>query len=331
MSAPFQEGALVKKGDVLFELDARPFQADLDSKLADVARAEAQVALARIEYNRTRKLLPQEAAAPLEFQIAEATLAQQQAVLAGAKAAVESARLNVEWCRVTAPITGRVSRKIVTVGNLVSGGGGQSTLLTTIASTDPIYCYVDADEASVLKYEKLAREGKRASARDTRVPCVLQLANEKGFPHQGVIDFVDNRVDPSTGTMQGRGVFPNPDGALTPGFFARLRVPGSGAYQAVLVPDEAVGTDQNQKDVLVVGPDDRVEQRLVQLGTLFGELRVIKSGVSPTDRVIVEGQLLVQLGRRVQPHEVPISIPPWLLTSPTSRVSREMAATRGGP
>src|SRR5262249_3313723 len=161
-----------------------------------------------------------------------------------------------------------ISRKMVTEGNLINGGQGQTTLLTMIVSLDPIYCYVDADENAVLKYQKLAREGKRVSARDAQIPCELGLPNEHGFPHQGVVDFVDNRVDPNTGTLRARGVFPNPDRSLTPGFFGRLRVTGSGKYQALLIPDRAVSTDQAQKFVYVVNDKDEVEYRPVKLGPI---------------------------------------------------------------
>ena len=174
-------------------------------------------------------------------------------MLAATKAAVESSRLNLEWCRVLSPIDGRVSNKFVTVGNLVNGGAGQATLLTTVQSVSPVYCYVDVDEHSVLKYQKLAEERALLSERDGKVPCYVQLGNETGFPHKGVIDFVDNHVDQTTGTMRIRGVLKNESGKLIPGLFARLTVPGSGRYHAILVPDTAIGNDQSQHNVLVRG------------------------------------------------------------------------------
>ena len=320
VSAPFGEGSIVKQGDLLVEIDVRPFQAELDSRIADEARAAAQVELADIEFRRIKNL-PPDSTSPIELERAEASLREAKAVLAGAGAAAESARLNVEWCRVTAPITGRIGRKLVTPGNLITGGGEQATLLTTIASIDPIYCYVDADERSVLKYQQMAREGKRVSAREAYIPCFLKLADESGFVHEGVIDFVDNRVDPGTGTMRGRGVFPNPQGWLTPGFFARMRVPGSGSYRALLVPDAAVTTDQDQKLLMVVGPDDTVEPRPVKLGALFGQLRAIETGIGPDDRVVINGMMHARPGAKVAPQEGAIPAAPEDLVMPTTQDS----------
>jgi len=300
MSAPFQAGAIVKQGDLLVEIDVRPFQAELDSRIAEEARAAAQVKLQEIELKRIEEM-PPEASVPIERQRVEAALAEAVAVKAGAKAAVESARLNVEWCRVTAPIAGRISERHVDPGNLITGGSGTGTLLTTVASIDPIYCYIDADERAVLKYQRLAREQKRVSARDARIPFIMQLADETTFSHRGVVDFVDNRIDPRTGTIRGRGVLANPGGYLTPGFFARVRIPGSGRYTATLVPDSAVGTDQSQKLLYVVGRDDTVEMRPVELGALFGDLRAITSGVEVSDRVIINGLMHARPGTKVAP------------------------------
>ncbi|MBI3835403.1 MAG: efflux RND transporter periplasmic adaptor subunit [Planctomycetes bacterium] len=318
-ATPFHEGAIVNKDDVLVKIDEAPFQADLDSKLADQARAAAQVELADIEYRRVQKI-PTEAVMNVELDRVAATLRQEQAGLAAAKAAVESSQLNLSWCNVTAPVSGRVSRKLVTAGNLITGGTAQATLLTTIASIDPIYCYVDADERSVLKYERLALEGKRKSARDVKVPCYLQLADETGFPHAGVIDFVDNRVDPTTGTMRGRGIFPNPDGRLVPGFYARIRLPGSGKYEAMLVPDSALIIDQSQKALLVVGTDNIVAQKFVKTGALFGDLRAIESGIELSDRIIINGLMLARSGAKVNPKETSLSasLPEMPSAMPTS-------------
>jgi RND family efflux transporter MFP subunit len=307
VSAPFQAGAIVKQGDLLVELDVRPFQADLDSRIAEEARAAAQVKLAEVELKRITDM-PPAAAVPIERERTEAALSEARAVLAGAGAAVESARLLVEWCRITAPITGRISKRYVDPGNLITGGSGTGTLLTTIASIDPIYCSIDADERAVLKYQRLARERKRVSARDAQIPFLMQLADETTFSHEGVVDFVDNRIDPMTGTIRGRGVLANPGGFLTPGFFARVRIPGSGLYQATLVPDSAVLTDQNQRVLYVVDSDDSVEVRPVKLGALFGELRSIESGIDLNDRVIINGLMQARPGAKVIPHESSISL-----------------------
>jgi RND family efflux transporter MFP subunit len=297
MTVSFQEGVIVRQGDLLVEIDVRPFQADLESKIATEAEAAAQVDLARVDFNRIAAI-PEDSRSKTEYDTAAARLKQMEAVLEGAKAAVVLARLNVEWCHVTAPISGRISRRVVTPGNLINGGGSEATLLTTIASIDPIYCYVDADEQSVLRYQKLAQEGTRVSARQARIPCFLKLANERGFPHEGVIDFVDNRMDPTTGTIRGRGIFPNPAGWLTPGFFGRVRVPGTGRYKALLVPDAAVTTDQSQKLLMVVDANDVVQSRRIKLGALFGDYRSILSGIGPEDRVVINGLMQARLGAK---------------------------------
>jgi RND family efflux transporter MFP subunit len=304
----FQEGAVVRQGDVLVELDVRPFQADLDSKLAAEQQAAAQVDLATITYNHTKEMWSGNSATIIEYQTAEANLRAAQAALAGAEANVETARLNVEWCRVAAPIAGRISRKYVTEGNLVTGGNGTGTLLTTITSIDPIYCYLDVNERSMLKYQRLAQENKRPDVREAHVPCKLQLADEHDFPHPGTIDFVDNRVTPDTGTIWLRGVFPDPDGWLVPGMFGRVRIPGSAKYQALLVPDLAVATDQNEKILFVLGPGDIVQVRAVKLGALFGGLRAIQSGISSDDRVIINGLMQARAGSKVSPQESEIPV-----------------------
>jgi multidrug efflux system membrane fusion protein len=323
ISAPFHEGTVVNANDLLLEIDVRPFQAELDSRLADVARAQAQLDLSQIEFKRIEGM-PQDARTETEYDTAAASVRQAQAVVASAKAAVDAARLNVEWCHVVAPITGRISRKDITPGNLITGGGGQATLLTTITSIDPIYCYVDADERSVLKYQRLAQEGKRISARDARIPCFLALSDESGFPHEGEVDFVDNRVDPTTGTIRARAVFANTDTRLIPGYFARVRVPGSGRYQTLLVPDAAVTTDLGQKQLLVVKADDTVEARSVELGALFGELRAIQSGISLDDRIVINGLLQARPGIKVAPRESAISMDTFRLTSPGSPATQAL-------
>jgi RND family efflux transporter MFP subunit len=306
VAMPFEEGALVKQGDVLVEIDERPFQAELDAKTAELARAAAQVRLTEIDFNRI-KGLSAGAVSSTEYDTSEATLRQAQAAEAAAQAAVAAAQLNVEWCKVIAPIAGRISRRYVTPGNLVTGGNDQGTLLTRIASIDPIYCYVDADERSVLKYQRLSREGKRASAREAQLPCYLQLSDEKGFFHEGMIDFVDNWMDPTTGTMRARGIFPNPDAFLVPGFFARVRIPGSGRYRAVLIPDAAVMSDQSQKLVLVVDAEGKVVPRPVKPGALFGTMRAVQEGLTVEDRVIINGMLRARPGTKVTPTEAPLA------------------------
>jgi RND family efflux transporter MFP subunit len=310
IAAPFVEGSVVKEGQVLFEIDPRPFQADLDAKIADEAKAKAQVDVAKANFDREAAALAGNAVSKQDYDNAKATLEQAQAAVAGAKAAEESSRLNLDWCHVTSPISGRVSFKNVTVGNLVNGGAGTATLLTTVESVDPMYCYVDVDENSVLKYQKLAIERKRVSAREARISCYVQLGNETNFPHKGYVDFVDNHVDPSTGTLKARGILPNPTGDLTPGFFASMRVPGSGQYSALLVPDSAVMTDQDRRNLLVVGPDNMVQVKQVQLGALFGSLRAIASGIDADDKVIINGQMHARPGAPVAPVDGTIAVNP---------------------
>src|SRR5205823_1618621 len=220
------------------------------------------------------------------------------AAIKSATAALDSARLNLEFSEIHAPIDGRISSALVTEGNLVSGGvsGAGASLLTTLVSLDPLYCYGSADERAILKYIRLSKEGKRESARDKQIPAEMGLADETGFPHKGYMDFVDNRVDPNTGTMRARGVFPNADHGLSPGFFARLRIPGSGKYPALLIPDRALGSDQAQKFVYVVNAEKKVEFRPVKAGPMVDGLRVVSAGLKAGEQVIVEGLMRVRPG-----------------------------------
>ena len=317
-SAPFEEGSIVKSGDLLFVIDARPFQAEVDRAAADVTRAQAQLQRAADELARLERIRGG-AANEKEILDARYNKAAAEAALASVKAALESANLNLEFTRVTAPIPGRISRKLVTPGNLISAGGSgaPSTLLTVITSLDPVYCYVEADERAVLKYQRLSREKKRQSARETRIPAFLALADETDFTHEGYIDFVDNRLDPETGTLRARGAFSNADGFFTPGLFARLRVPGSAPYRAVLVADEAIGADQAQRFVAVVGPDNTVQYRPVVVGTAFDGQRVVE-GVRPDEWVVVNGTMRARAGMKVSPQPAPMP----------SRASRPGAATQ---
>ncbi len=325
-TAPLPEGALVSQGDVLIELDARPFEALLARAIAEEARAAARVELAQVEFNRLDRIQP-DMRSDTEFNAAVATLKEARAAQDAAQADIESAKLQVEWCVIAAPISGRISRKYVTPGNLITGGGEGATLLTTIASVDPIYCYMDADERSVLKYVRLKQNGKRASARDVQIPCYLQLGDETGYPHEGVIDFVDNRLDPSTGTIRARGIFENSAGDLLPGLFARVRIPGQGIYEALLVPDAAVTSSQDKKLLLVVGEGGVVESRPVVLGAQFGELRAIASGVTVEDQVIINGLMHARPGVRVAATEIPLTVDVAALI----RVDGAPSRASGGP
>jgi RND family efflux transporter MFP subunit len=308
-SIHFQDGTIVKKGDLLFLIDPRPYEAALRRAEADLELAKSRLALARKNFARAADLLASHAISQEEADIRESNLRQAEASVGEAQAALDAATLDVEFTHVSAPVGGRVGRKLVTEGNLINGGvGTQGTLLTTIVSLDPIYAYFDADEGSLLKYDRLARLGQRRSSRDFKNPVHVALANEEGFPHPGVMDFVDNQLDRGTGTIVGRALLPNPDLSLIPGLFARLRLPGSGQYRAILLPDEAIGSDQSQKFVYVVDGESKAQYRTVKIGPLVDGLRVIREGVGPEDRVVVAGLQRVRPGLKVDAQEE--SIPP---------------------
>src|SRR5216684_8482269 len=305
--APFQEGAIVHAGDLLFRIDPRPFQADVDNKKAAVAQARAMADKTKADFARSTQLLRAEVIARADYDNTKAAYLEAAASLNAAEAALETSRLYLEWTDVRAPITGRVSRMNVTVGNLVNGGSGQTTPLTTIVSIDPLYSYINVPESAALRYQELALKEKKSSVAGANVACSLQLENETNFPHQGVIDFVDNQVDVNTGTQQIRCVIANPTTVLTPGLFALTRIPASDRYNTLLIPDAAVNTDQNERYLLIVGANNVVEQRPVKLGALFGNLRSITEGLKPRTPVIVDGMQFAQPGGKVNAHEVAVS------------------------
>ena len=263
----FKEGALVKKDDKLFEIDPRPYRAELERARGIVAQYEARVHRLERDYQRAKHLIARAAIGQEEYDRYEGDYREAAANLDVAKANRDLAALNLEYARITAPVSGRVSRYVVTVGNLIqSGNQSGGTLLTTIVSVDPMYAYFDVDERTVLRIRQLIREGKAKSDREAVWPVSLGLATEEGFPHQGTINFEDNQVNPRTGTLRVRGVFPNKDEALSPGFFARVRVPIGQAHQALLVTDRAIDTDQGQKVLYIVNPKNEVVSRPVRLG-----------------------------------------------------------------
>lgn len=281
-------------------------QAEADSK-----RAAIQLDLTRKQLDRNRQLYEREASALQDYEISEAEHAKAEAEVIAAKSRIDStlsavvaskasinveranlevAELNLAYTEIRAPINGRISQRYVTEGNLVSGGSNDSTLLTTIVSLNPIHCYFDADERTFLKYSQLSLSGKRPDNREVRNPVYIALSNQHdGFPHQGYVDFIDNRMDEKTGTIRGRAIFPNDDLSLTPGLFARLRLPGSERYEAILIPDKAIGTDQAEKFVLTLNDEQQVVRKVVTLGPTSHGLRIIRSGVSGSDRVILSG------------------------------------------
>ncbi|MGH8753410.1 MAG: efflux RND transporter periplasmic adaptor subunit, partial [Burkholderiales bacterium] len=282
----FKDGAMVKKGDLLYVIDPRPYVAERDRTAAEVDRSRAQLDLAKNDLSRAERLLNSHFISEAEYDTRSKVVRQQEAALRSAEASLQVAKLNVEFTQVRAPIDGVISRTLKTVGNLVnSGSSSEATVLTYLGSIDPIYVYIDADEQAVLKYRRLSREGLRESARHGPIPMELELADEKNFPHKGYTDFVEPRLDPTTGTVKARGVFPNPDNQLSPGFFVRVRIHGSGTYPALLVSDAAISVDQEKKYVLVVNKDNMVEYRTVKSGPFIDGLRVIQQGLKPDEWV----------------------------------------------
>lgn len=309
-SVRFREGAIVKRGDVLFQIDARPFQTQVDRLEAELARANATVARARSEATRAARLTAQDAMSREEHDRRASFAAEAAAQADAVAAALRAAELDLEFTRVTAPIAGRVGRAIATEGNLVSSGPGEATLLTTVVSLDPIYAAFDVDEQTFLRYNRLADAGRRAGPRQTGLPIHMALAAENDFPHAGKLHFLDNQIDPDTGTIRARAIFANPGHELTPGTFVRLRLPGTTPYNGMLVRDGAVGTDLNKRYVLVVNKENAVEYRPVALGPAVGGLRVIRSGLAAGDLVVVNGLQRVRPGMRVDPARVEMEASP---------------------
>ncbi len=300
----FTEGSQVKRGDLLFVIDPRPYQAEVDRVGADVKRFKTALDLAKIEVARVQKLKDSGAVSEEELDERKSTLAQTESNVAGSAAGLEAANLNLSFTRVVSPIDGRVSRAEITRGNLVTGGINGGTLLTTVVSMDPMYLYFDADEQSYLRYTQMARTGARPSSRDEKNPVNVGLANEEGFPHTGFVDFVDNQLNSQTGTIRARAVLENKDGTFTPGLFARVQLLGSSEYSAILIDDRAVNTDQNQKYVFLLGADDKVEYRRVKLGRIIDGLRIVREGLKDGDVIIVNGAQRVHPGIPVTPQKV---------------------------
>jgi membrane fusion protein, multidrug efflux system len=299
-SVHFTEGAVVGQGDLLFRIDPRPFQAEADRLGAELVRARATVQRATSELQRADRLAADNAISHEERERRASFLAESNAQVAAVSAALRAAELNLDFTRVVSPIEGRVGRAIVTEGNLVTSGPGEATLLATVVSLDPIYATFDADEQSYLRYLELAREGKRASARASGIPIRMALASDSDFPHEGRMTFLDNQVDPATGTIRARGLFRNADRSLTPGLFVRLQLPGRSAYRGLRVQERAIGTDLDKRFVYVVGPDDTIAYRAVTLGPLVGGLRVVRDGLEEGDRVVVSGLQRVRPGAKVE-------------------------------
>lgn len=303
----FVEGKEVKKGELLFQIDPRPFQAEVDRATAQAEQSRTSSELAAADLRRSERLLGSRAVSQEEYDQRVAASRTAAAAVRAAEANIEVARLNLAYTRVLSPIDGRIGRAEVTPGNLVAGGqGGSATLLATVVSMQPMYAYFEAAEQEYLKYMDLARSGARPLSRDVKNPVRMAVGNETDFRHEGYMDFVDNQVKAGTGTLLGRAVFENPDRHLTPGMFVRVRLVGSGAYQGMLINDRAIATDQDRRYVLVVGEGDKLEYRGVTTGPIVDGLRVVRSGLKAGDRIVVNGLQRVRPGVVIKPREVPM-------------------------
>lgn len=296
----FTAGAKVNKGDLLFQIDPKPLQAQLDLANAELEQAKTKLALAQNDFKRAQNLLNANAIAVEEYDTRNKGLREATAAVQAAEAKVAANKLNLDYTQIRAPIAGRVGREMLTAGNLVNSGG-DATVLTTIVSVDPVYVYVDADERSVLKYKRQNARGLIGK------PMELNVTDETGFPHKGSIDYLAPQANPATGTMTLRGVFANADEVLSPGFFARVRLRASTGYQALLLPERAIAADQAQRFVWLVKPDNQVEYRKVELGAAVGNMRVIKAGLTAEEVVITDGVQKIRPGIKVQPERVTLA------------------------
>ncbi len=296
IDTPFADGARVHKGQVLFQIDPRPFQAEVDRLSAEVAQAKAKAQLAAADDDRGRRLLAQNAIAREEGERLTSEAQVAQAEVGAAQAALRAAQLNLSFTRVTSPIDGRVSKALITRGNLVT----PSDLLTTVVSDTPIYASFNTDEQTYLTYAQAERGGNE--------PVYMGLMTEDGFPHVGKLHFLDNSVDPHSGTISGRAVFDNADQRLTPGLFARVRLVSDKAQPVALIPEAALGTDLGKRYVLVLDASDHVDYRPVTLGRAVGELRIVTDGLAPGDKVVVSGLQKVKPGDAVSPKLTPFKV-----------------------
>ncbi|MGL3103435.1 efflux RND transporter periplasmic adaptor subunit [Enterobacter asburiae] len=284
----YTDGQEVKKGEVLFTIDDRTYRAALEQAQANLARAKTQASLAQSEANRTDKLVNTNVVSREEWEQRRSAATQAQADIRAAQAAVDAAQLNLDFTKVTAPIDGRASRALITSGNLVTAGDTAS-VLTTLVSQKTVYVYFDVDESTYLHYQNLARSGQGASSNHTALPVEIGLTGEEGYPHQGKVDFLDNQLTPSTGTIRMRALLDNAQRQFTPGLFARVRLPGSAEFKATLIDDKAVLTDQDRKYVYIVDKEGKAQRRDITPGRLADGLRIVRQGLNLGDKVIVEG------------------------------------------
>ncbi len=303
----FKDGQSVTKGDILFTIDQRPFKIALNQARASYGQAQARLTTAQDNFNRVESLRESGAVSTEEYDSRKQALAGAKASIQLAQASVDNARLNLEFTRVKAPISGRVSRDMVNQGNLIDGGSSNSTLLTTIVATSPIHFYFQGSESDYLKYSRLARNGERASSRSTANPVLLKLQDEDDYTHKAVMDFVDNEIDRSTGTIEGRATLENKDGLIEPGMFGKARLLGSAEHEAVMIPDEIIGTNQSVRFVYVLGEDNKVITKNVVLGPLHTNgLRIIRNGLTPQDKLITNNIQKIRPGVVVSPSEKPL-------------------------
>jgi multidrug efflux system membrane fusion protein len=310
----FQDGQLVKQGDLLFTIDKRPFQNTVDQARANLELAKSNLVFTQGDLDRAKQLVRDKTITEQVYDQRAQAFRNAQASVSANEAALRQAELDLEFTELRAAVAGRIGDRRVSPGNLVTGGtGGNTTMLAQIVSIDPIRFEFTFDEAAYLRYERASSEGKDVTGRDGSVVVALKLIDEDGFEHRGYMDFVDNVIDRSSGTIRGRAQFSNPKGVFTPGMFGRVRVPGSAVYQALLVPDAAILSEQARKYVLVVDAENTARQRYVTLGQLSGNLRVIKDGLAADDRVIVNGLMQARPGAKVNPQE---QAPPQASASP---------------
>ena len=303
----YTDGQEVKKGEVLFTIDDRTYRAALEQAQATLTRAKTQASLARSEANRTDKLVNTNVLSREEWEQRRSAAAQAQADIRAAQAAVDAAQLNLDFTKVTAPIDGRASRALITSGNLVTAGDSAS-VLTTLVSLKTVYVYFDVDEATYLHYQNLARSGQGATSNHLALPVEIGLVGEEGYPHQGKVDFLDNQLTPSTGTIRMRALLDNAQRQFTPGLFARVRLPGSAEFKATLVDDKAVLTDQDRKYVYIVDKEGKAQRRDITPGRLAAGLRIVQQGLNPGDKVIVDGlQKVFMPGMPVNAKTVPMT------------------------
>jgi RND family efflux transporter MFP subunit len=296
----FTDGEIVRQGDLLFTIEKRPFEIALDSARAQLAEATAQLSLANRNLKRYEKMRQGNIVGEADYDDRVEAVSAAKAAVAAAQAQLEQAELDLGYTEISAPVTGRISQHEVSAGNLITGGySGNTTLLTTIVSLDPIYFEFDVSEANYLAYQRAAERGVMPSMRDNKIGVQAKLPDEDDWSHKGTLEFLDNQVDETSGTIRARATFPNADGTFTPGQFAHIRVPGSEPYKAILLPETAIVTDQSQKIALVVAEDGTVGVKILRVGPQYENMRIIREGLSPDDKVVINGLMRARPGSKV--------------------------------